>query len=86
MPGPGGGIVACMTSWSEGRCVYIPSFALRVVVQFLLDHADDDIIANQATLVHDLLGFPAEWRLLRNLRSKHIARSLEEKWQAHAPS
>lgn len=51
----------------------LPSLALLVVVQLLLDHADDNVIADEAALVHDLLGFAAERGLLGDLRAQHVA-------------
>lgn len=54
----------------------IPALALLVVGELLLDHADDNIVADQTALVHDLLGLSAEGSLLCNLRSQHIAGSL----------
>jgi len=54
----------------------VPSLALLVVLQLLLDHPNDDVIADKTALVHDLLGFPAERRLLSNLGSEHITGSL----------
>lgn len=48
------------------------SLALLVVLQLLLNHANDDVIADETTLVHDLLGFPTERSLLGDLGSQHV--------------
>lgn len=47
--------------------VNIPSLALLVILKFLLDHANDNIVTDKAPLVHDFLGFPSERRLLGDL-------------------
>jgi len=57
----------------------IPSLALLVVLQLLLNHANDDVIADETTLVHDLLGFPAERSLLGDLGSQHVTSGLDVK-------
>lgn len=44
-----------------------PVLALSVVVELALDHVDHDIITDQATLVHDLLGLSAQISLLGDL-------------------
>lgn len=48
-----------------GGC--LPALALLVVLQLLLDHANDDVVADKAALVHDLLGFSSERSLLSDL-------------------
>lgn len=58
---------------------FLPILALAVVVQFTLDHVDHDLVANQTTLVHDLLRLLAEVGLLRNLGSQHVSGSLFRK-------
>ena len=55
---------------------YAPVLALGVVVQLTLDHVHHDLVANQATLVHDLLGLLSEIGLLGDLGSQHVASSL----------
>lgn len=55
---------------------YIPVLALGVVVQLALDHVDHDLIADEAAGIHDLLGFPAERRLLCDLGAEHVTGSL----------
>ena len=40
----------------------------------VLDHADYDLIADEAARVHDLLRLDAERGLLRDLLAKHVAR------------
>lgn len=44
-------IIGRMPRWR-----YIPVLALSVVVQLALDHVDHDLVADQTSLVHDLLG------------------------------
>lgn len=51
-------------SWAVGKggvfeCRNSPSSAFLIVVELCLDHADDNIIADETALVHDLLGFAA---------------------------
>jgi hypothetical protein len=63
----------------------IPALALLVVLQLLLDHANDDVIADQAARIHDLLSLPAEGGLLGDLGSQHVSRRLvvaKGKWSA----
>lgn len=55
---------------------YIPVLALRVALQLVLDHVDHDLVADQTTLVHDLLSLPSEVGLLRDLRAQHVTGSL----------
>lgn len=45
----------------------LPSLALLVVIQLSLDHADDDVVTDEATSVHDLLGLPTQRSLLGDL-------------------
>jgi len=49
--------------------------ALGVVLELRLDHVDHDLVANQTTRVHDLLCFPAERSLCRDLRAQHVSGS-----------
>ena len=51
-----------------------PALAVCVVVELLLDHADHDLIADEAARVHDLLGLDAERGALGDLLAEHIAR------------
>jgi hypothetical protein len=64
---------------------YTPALALRIVVKLLLDHADNDVIADETALVHDLLGFSAERSLLGDLRSEHVTSSLQATTSAKGP-
>lgn len=57
--------------------VNIPALALLVVVELLLDHANDNVVTDETTLVHDLLRFAAKGSLLSNLRSQHVTSGLE---------
>src|SRR4051812_33422763 len=71
--------ISALTSTSDpaiGTRDDIPALALLVVVQLLLDHADDDVIADKAARVHNLLGFHAQLRLLGDLGSQHVAGGL----------
>src|SRR4051794_11032351 len=62
--------------WEVNKTSNVPALALGIVVKLLLDHADDDVIADEAALVHDLLGFSAEGGLLRDLAAEHVTRGL----------
>jgi hypothetical protein len=46
---------------------HAPGLALGVVLELILDHVDHDLVADEATRIHDFLRFPAERRLLCNL-------------------
>lgn len=46
--------------------------ARLVVLQLLLDHTYHDVIRDESSLVHDLLGFHSEIRLLCNLLTEHV--------------
>ena len=59
-----------------GKRTNIPALALLVVGELLLDHADDDLVADEAALVHDLLGLNTEGGLLGNLRAQHVTGGL----------
>lgn len=68
---------------SNGRNV--PALALLVVVKLLLDHADDNFVADETTLVHDLLSFATKSSLLGDLGAKHVTGGLlqeKERWLA----
>lgn len=54
-----------------------PVLALLVVLKLALDHANDNLVADEATLVHDLLGLSSELRLLCDLGAQHVTGSLE---------
>ena len=47
----------------------IPALAFPVVIKLFPDHADHNLITDETTCVHDLLGFLAEGGLLGDLRS-----------------
>jgi len=68
---------AFLTKHSRDR--NLPAPALGIVVQLFLDHANDDVIADKAALVHNLLGFPAQRRLLGDLGSQHVTSGLSVK-------
>lgn len=65
----------CEREWD----LYTPVLALRVALQLALDHVDHNLVANQATLIHDLLGLPSEVGLLRDLGPQHVTSSLGKK-------
>lgn len=48
--------------------VYIPFPAFQVGFQFVLDHVDHDLIADETALIHSLFRITTKRRLLRNLR------------------
>jgi hypothetical protein len=52
-----------------------PVLALLVVGQLVLDHVDHDLVADEVSSVHDLLGLFTEVGLLLDLRSKHVTSS-----------
>lgn len=58
----------------EGNTSYlnVPSLALLVVLELILDHANDNVVGNESTLVHDLLGLATELSLLCNLGAEHV--------------
>ena len=66
--------------------LYEPVLALTVVVQLALNHVDHDLITNQATLIHDLLGLFAQLSLLGDLRPQHISGSLLSKYKSQSLS
>lgn len=58
----------------KSRCA--PVLALLVALELALDHANDNLVADEATLVHDLLGLSAELRLLCDLGAQHVTGGL----------
>lgn len=69
----------CEREWNR----YTPVLALRVAFQFALDHVDHNLVANQTTLIHDLLGLPSEVGLLRDLGPQHVTSGLGK--ESHQP-
>ena len=59
--------------------MYAPVLALGVVVQLALDHVDHDLVADETTLVHDLLGFLSKIGFLRDLGPQHVSGGLFKK-------
>jgi len=55
---------------------YSPVLALGVVLQLALDHVDHDLVADETTLIHDLLSLLAEVGLLRDLGPQHVTGGL----------
>lgn len=54
----------------------LPALALLVALELLPNHANHDLVADQAASVHDLLGLDTERSLLGNLRSQHVTGGL----------
>jgi hypothetical protein len=67
-----------MDGWMDVcvRVSCIPVVALCIRLDLVLDHVDHDLVTDQTAGVHDLLRFPTQSRLLRDLFSQHIARCL----------
>lgn len=55
----------------------IPILALAVLLELCLDHVDHDLVADETSGVHDLLCFPAEGCLGRDLCSQHVSCGLQ---------
>lgn len=55
--------------------IHSPVLALLVRLQLVLDHTDHDLIRDQSTGIHDLLGLLAELGLLADLVSEHVTGS-----------
>lgn len=55
---------------------YEAALALLVVFKLVLDHANDDVVGDQSTLVHDLLGLLAELSALCDLGAEHVSGGL----------
>lgn len=54
----------------------IPALALLVVVELLLDHANDNLVRDETAGIHDLLSRLAEGGLLGNLGPEHVTGGL----------
>jgi hypothetical protein len=54
----------------------IPVAALFVVVEFVLDHADHNLIADESSFVHDLLGCKSKGCPRSDLRAQHVSGGL----------
>ena len=67
--------VRTVESKAQLELLYAPPLALRVLLELLLDHADHDLVTDETTLVHDLLGGLAQLSLAGNLRTKHVSGS-----------
>lgn len=52
----------------------IPILTIGIVSYFLLNHVDHDIITDKPASVHNLLSLFAQFRLLSDLSTKHVAR------------
>jgi hypothetical protein len=51
---------------------HAPVLTFLVGLQLVLDHTDHDLVRDQTTSVHDLLGFLTQLCLGSDLRSKHV--------------
>lgn len=60
--------------------MYAPVLALGIVVQLALDHVDHNLVTDETTLVHDLLGFLSKVGLLRDLGTQHVSSGLFRKY------
>jgi len=60
------------------RILDLPALALLVVLELFPDHANHDLVADEAAMVHDLLGLLAKSGLLGDLRPEHVAGGLGE--------
>lgn len=54
--------------------MHAPELALRVGLELRLDHADDDLVADEAAGVHNLLGLLAQLGAGLDLLAEHVAR------------
>ena len=52
----------------------LPVLASLVVLELVADHAHHDVVRDESAGIHDLLGFDAQRRLLRDLFAEHVAR------------
>ena len=52
--------------------VHAPVLAVLVVLQLLLDHVDHDVVGDESSSVHNLLGLDTQGSLLLNLVSQHV--------------
>lgn len=70
--------LVCVSWCPNQECVRfdIPSLALLVVLELVLDHADDNVVGDESALVHDLLGLATELSLLCDLGAEHVSGSL----------
>ena len=53
--------------------VYVPVFARLVVLQLVLNHADNNVVTDKTTGIHNLLRLNAELGLLRDLVAEQVA-------------
>ena len=53
-----------------------PVVALGVLLELLLDHTDHDLVADETSGIHDLLGLATEGCLRSNLCAEHVSGSL----------
>jgi hypothetical protein len=59
----------------EKRRLDAPELALLVLLKLTLDHTDDDLVRNESSSVHDLLGLLAELSTLLDLVAEHVTGS-----------
>ena len=55
--------------------VDLPVLALLVVLQVVLDHVDHDLVADESTVIHDLLGLHTDLGLVGNGSAEHVTSS-----------
>jgi len=60
---------------THGGGCNVPVLALLVVLQVVLDHVNHDLVTDQSTGVHDLLGLETNLGLVSNGSTKHVAGS-----------
>ena len=51
---------------------YSPILARFIVIQLVLDHVHHNIVRNESSGIHDLLGFNTKRRLLLHLFAEHV--------------
>ena len=51
---------------------HLPVLAGLVVLELVLDHTDDNVIAHETSSIHDLLRLNAEGRLARDLVAEEV--------------
>ena len=65
------------TAYPDLPVQHEPVLALVVVLELVLDHVDHDLVADQTTLVHNLLGLTSQLGLLCDLGAEHVTGGLE---------
>lgn len=60
----------------ESAIQSLPVLTLSIVLKLVPDHADHDLVTDEATLLHDFLCLAAERGLFGDLRAEHVPSSL----------